>query len=79
MLIRQRNTYGTRWMTHDRCMQIEMAEGTQRACMHAIAEAWLPVLLRNCCVPPMTVDDAGPAPGAFDDGFAGLQLYEFVG
>jgi hypothetical protein len=53
MLIRQRNTYGTRWMTHDRCMQIEMAEGTQRACMHAIAEAWLPV--PYCCVPaPLT-------------------------
>ena len=60
MLIRQRNTYGTRWMTHDRCMQIEMAEGTQRACMHAIAEAWLPV--PYCCVPaPLTADNAGPA------------------
>ena len=58
MLIRLRNTYGTRGMTHDRCM-IEMAESTQRACMHAIAEAWLPVLLRAWA--PLTADNAGPA------------------
>ena len=71
MLIRQRNTYGTRWMTHDRCMQIEMAEGTQRACMHAIAEAWLPV--PYCCVPaPQTAPQCWTCRlGAFDYGFAG--------
>ena len=65
------------------CTDCDGREHTEGLHACNCAEAWLPVLLRNCCVPPMSVDDAsndaGPAPGAFDDGFAGLQLYEFVG
>ena len=66
-----RYAYGTRWMTHARCMQIKMAESTQRAGL----DAW--ELRRRgriagtaACLPP---DDAGPACtfGAFDGGFAG--------
>ena len=61
--------YGTRWMTHARCMQIKMAESTQRAGCMGIAEAW-PLAGTAACLPP---DDAGPACtfGAFDGGFAG--------
>ena len=62
--------YGTRWMTHARCMQIKMAESTQRAGL----DAWelrrrgrLPVLLH---VSPLTTLDLCTF-GAFDGGFEG--------
>ena len=53
--------YGTRWMTHARCMQIKMAESTQRAGL----DAWelrrrgrLPVLLHAS--PLTTLDLRAP-------------------
>ena len=47
-----RYAYGTRWMTHARCMQIKMAESTHRGPGWMHGNCGGVAACRYCCMPP---------------------------